>query len=137
LVRALADVLRIAPGANTAEVTIDIAPDERPPIEPRFFHHNFPAGDSRPEVLKSLLPNAKVNLRQKSDMPHFRALTAELADGRRVEILLDQGLGAWRVSRSVRLDFRLQAAALARTLSNSDYDLEAEALSVPVAITVT
>ncbi len=135
--RCLSDVIRSAPGAKEAELNVGLAPDERPPSDPRFVHHNFPAGSARVDVLKCLLPNAQVNLLPKTQMPHYRAITADLTDGRRIEILLDQGFGAWRASKSARLDFSLQPAAFARALSNCDYGLEADALSVPVAVTMT
>lgn len=70
-------------------------------------------------------------------MPHYRAMTADLKDGRRVEILLDQGFGAWRATRSARLDFSLPPAAFARALANCDYGLAADAPSVPVAVAMT
>ena len=136
-VRCLSDVIRSAPGAKDARVTVTIAPDERPPSDPRFVHHNFPMGSLRQEVLQALLPGAEVILAPKTQMPHYRAIRAELNDGRRVEILLDQGFGAWRATKSPRLDFNQSAAALARVLSSCDYGLEADTLSVPVAVTMT
>lgn len=135
-VRCLSDVLRSAPGAREADIVVDVAPDERPMSDPRFVHHNFPAGSARLDVLKVLLPGAKVHLRQKFDMPHYRAITVHLADGRQIEILLDQGFGAWRVTKPERLDFNLQPTAFARALSQNDYRLKADALSVPLAVTM-
>lgn len=135
--RCLADVIRSAPGAKDAELIVDVAPDERPPSDSRFVHHNFPAGCARVDVIRSLLPNAQVNLRQKSTIPHYRVFTADLRDGRRIEMLLDQGFGAWRVTRSARLDFSLHPAVFARALSNCDYGLEADALSAPLSVTMT
>jgi DEAD/DEAH box helicase domain-containing protein len=135
-VRCLVDVIRSAPGAKDAQVVVDVAPDERPPSDPRFVHHNFPAGNARVDVLAALLPKAQVNLLQKAQMPHYRAITARLADGRRLEILLDQGFGAWRATGSARLDFAAPAAALARGLTACDYGLRAESASVPVAVTL-
>ena len=135
-VRCLSDVLRAAPGAKDARVSVDIAPDERPPSDPRFVHHNFPSGGIRKEVLQSLLPGAEVTLSPKVQIPHYRAIRAELNDGRRVEILLDQGFGAWRATRSPRLDLHQSAAALARNLSSCDYGLSADTPSVPVAVTM-
>src|SRR5690606_15637629 len=134
--RSRSAVLRRAPGAKEVALILDVAPDERPPSVPCFVHHNFPAGSARIDVLKSLLPNAQVNLRKKVELPHYRALTADLADGRRIEILLDQGFGAWRVTKSARLDFSLQPTAFARALSSCDYSLEADALSAPLAVTM-
>ena len=136
-VRCLSDVLRAAPGATNAHVTVDIAPDERPPSEPRFVHHNFPPGGIRQEVLRCLLPGAEVILSPKSEIPHYRAIRAELKDGRRVEIFLDQGFGAWRTTISSRLDFNQTVGALARALSSCNYGLVADTLSVPVAVAIT
>ncbi|MCC5975620.1 MAG: DUF1998 domain-containing protein, partial [Rubellimicrobium sp.] len=135
--RCLSDVIRSAPGAREAELIVDLAPDERPPTDPRFVHHNFPAGSARVDILKSLLPSAQVNLREKTKMPHYRAITADLNDERRIEILLDQGFGAWRVTRSARLDFYLEPAALARALASCEYELEADTRSTPMAVTMT
>lgn len=133
-VRCLVDVIRSAPGAKDAQVVIDVALDERPPSDPRFVYHNFPAGNARLEVLSALLPKAQINLQQKAQMPHYRVIVASLADGRRLKIFLDQGFGAWRATGSARLDFAAPAATLARSLSASDYGLRAESASVPVAV---
>lgn len=135
--RCLADVIRIAPGVKTAKVVVDIAPDDRPPADPRFIHHNFPVGGIRAEVLKALLPNAFVEFRHKPEMPHYRAFAVDLADGRRIEILLDQGFGAWRVKGTVRHDFVAAGTVQARMLSGAEYSLESDELSVPVAVTMT
>lgn len=93
-VRCLSDALSSTPGAREADIVLDVAPDERPMNDSRFVHHNLPAGSARLDVLKALLPGAKVHLRHKFDMPHYRAITVHLADGRRIEIFLDQGFGA-------------------------------------------
>jgi hypothetical protein len=132
--RLLAEVMQAAPGAKEARLAVDLARDDRPPPEPRFLHSNFPTDALRVEVLGHLLPGAEIGLREKADLPHFRRLSAELADGRRLDILLDQGLGAWSVAGSPRHDFAAPAAAQARALSVAAFAVQAGRSSPPVAL---
>lgn len=132
--RSLAEVLRAAPGARAAQVEVDLAADDRPPSDPRFVHHNFISDSLRSDVLRALVPGATVQIRAKAAMPHYRAMTALLTDGRRIEIMLDQGFGSWRVASTLRHDFHAPAAAQARALAGMTWNLAADALPVPVAV---
>ena len=135
--RLLAEVIRAAPGANAAVVAIDLAPDNRAPLEPRFLHQNFQTGETRTEVLSALIPGAKVRVLPKGELPHYRALRADLADGRRLEILLDQGFGAWRVDEKTRHDFNASSTAQARSIIGAIFTLTAERPSAPLAVSMT
>jgi len=136
--RLLSEMLRQAPGTRGATLRVEVAADERPPIEPRLIHHNFPTDALRVDVLRSLLPDgADIRLHRKADLPHYRSLSAELADGRRVEILLDQGLGAWRAIGALRHDFAASAITQARTLSAATFDVRADTPTPPVAVQMT
>lgn len=133
--RLLAEVFSAMPGASSAPVRVDLAPDDRPPHDPGLLHHNFPSDSQRVDVLRSLLPeDNEVALRRKFDMPHYRALTAELADGRRLEILLDQGLGVWRTVRAQRHNFSADAAKQARALKTVSFDVVAQSPVPPVLV---
>lgn len=133
--RLLSEVLRQAPGIRGAACHVRLAFDERPPAEPRFVHHNFPADAQRADVLRLLLPEgADVTLYRKTDLPHCRSLSAELADGRRVEILLDQGLGAWRAVGALPHDFAAPATGQARALSAVTFDVRAETPTPPISV---
>lgn len=134
--RCLADVVRAAPGMKDAPVTVDIAPDDRPPMDTRLVHHGFPTSAMRLDVLKCLMPDAQIRPKHKSDMPHYRAFSIELRDGRTIEILLDQGFGMWRVKSSVRHDFTAPSVAQAKALQRAEFRVEADRLRVPLAVTI-
>ncbi|WP_136646419.1 DEAD/DEAH box helicase [Tabrizicola sp. YIM 78059] len=134
LLRLLAELMQAAPGAQGAALAVDLARDERPPPDPRLMHHNFPGDALRREVLRHLLPGASIELRAKADMPHFRRLSVWLKDGRRLDILLDQGLGAWSAAGSQRHDFSASAAAQARALSSTAFEVQAGRAATPIAL---
>ena len=64
----------------------------------------------------------------RSDLPHARVMRLIAGDGKRLEIMLDQGFGYWRTQRGPAFDFNrfpaAQAAALIirddRILGSSD-----------------
>lgn len=133
--RLLAEVMRTAPGAGGAERSVALAPADRLPAEPRFLHDGFPSDGIRRELLAALLPGAEVSLSPKPRLPHYRALTAELADGRRLTIHLDQGFGGWRVDGTQRHDFAAPAAAQARSLTSAVFRVTgADMLGAPLAL---
>lgn len=124
--RLATDLLRATPGAAQAAIDITLAHDDKPAADPRFLHHNFPADALRKEVLLALLPRATAALRAKADLPHHRALAAELADGRILTVILDQGLGSWRAESTVRHDFTRPAAQQAAALSSAIVTVRSE-----------
>jgi hypothetical protein len=133
-IRLLVEVIRSTPGKMRPEVAIDLANDDRPRTDARFIHQNFPAGDIREKVIRTLLPGSQVRLNSKSDMAHYRVLSIELADGRRLEILLDQGFGSWRTGEAIRHDFYADVARQARAVEGAVFTVKAENPSPPVAV---
>jgi hypothetical protein len=134
LLRLLVELMQAAPGAKGAAQAVDLAGDDRPAVEPRLLHHNFPSDAVRTEVLCHLLPGAEVRLCAKTDLPHFRRLSAWLVDGRRLDILLDQGLGAWSVAGAQRHDFHAPAAAQARAIAAARFAVQAVRATPPLAL---
>lgn len=134
--RLLAEVLRAMPGRRDAAVHIDIARDDRPSSDSRFVHQNFPTPAPRLGVLQALIPAAHVQMHEKSQLPHSRKFGVELADGRRLELLLDQGFGAWRVRGAVRFNFQLTADKLARELAELSFAVDVDQPAPPIAVTM-
>lgn len=132
--RLLAEVLRAAPGAQGAPLHLDLGGDDRPPVAPRLIHHNFPADTQRAEVLRAMLPGAAVQLHPRSTLAHHRALSAELTDGRRLVVLLDQGFGGWSAKGHTRHDFAAPATAQARALLNAGFDIAGGSPGAPIAL---
>lgn len=133
--RLLAEVLSAIPGAADAAFKVDLAADARPPPDPRLLHHNFPNDALRVEVLQRLLPDgAAVALHRKFDIPHYRLLSADLADGRKLEIFLDQGFGLWRTDRNHRHDFSADVAKQAKALKAISFDVVAQAPVPPMMV---
>lgn len=114
----LSSVLRATPGMKNAEVSVHMAKAEHLPFEPRMIWDNFASDAQRIDVLQALLPGVKLLLERKNDLPHHRALSGELNDGRKFVMLLDQGFGAWRAQGSVRHDFECTPTQQAKMLVN-------------------
>lgn len=113
----LAEIINAVPGAEQAQVQVITAAADR--YEPTGWavFHGFSDDTTRQAVLKTLLPQAQINMRPtKSDVPHYRALEATLRDGRLLRLFIDQGMGAWRVDGAPRHDFRAPPSEQARAL---------------------
>lgn len=114
----LSSVLRATPGVKDAEVSAHMGKAEHLPFEPRMIWDNFASDAQRTDVLRALLPGVNLSLTRKNDLPHYRALSGELNDGRKFIILLDQGFGAWRALGPVRHDFESTPMQQAKILAN-------------------
>ncbi len=123
----VARVLAAVPGAKTARLRIDLAPNEDrrgPKDHPKVFD-SYEDDRMRVAVLRALLPAAQLELAaRRTALPHRREMRFTLADGRRFRLLLDQGLGAWRAEISgggqdMRHDFQAAAESQAAALSRS------------------
>jgi hypothetical protein len=113
----LREVLAAAPASGGASVGVTTAPSDGPSRRQDAIHDTYPDDIVRREVLRHLLPTARIELaRRKPDVPHYRRLELLLKDGRRVLILLDQGFGGWRAEGIVRHDFTAAAATQARRI---------------------
>ena len=119
----LSSVLRATPGMKDAEVSVHMAKAEHLPFEPRMIWDNFASDAQRTDVLQGLAPGVTLFLERKNDLPHHRALSGELNDGRKFVMLLDQGFGAWRAQGSVRHDFEGTPMQQAKMLANQTGEL--------------
>jgi hypothetical protein len=91
------------------------------------MHSAFDDDLLRRDVATAMFPNAHIELAgRKAELPHFRRLGVSLADGHRVSILLDQGLGGWRTTGFVRHDFGRPPAAQAREIAALQVRIAAE-----------
>ena len=89
----------------------------------------------RRAVLKELLPDARIDIRDKLELPHERSFKLRLGDGRTTTILLDQGVGAWRVRGTPRHDFGADPAKQARSLKSLNFRVGVEAgREVPIVL---
>lgn len=131
----LHSVLRTVPGGRSARVEIDSAYADRPPIEPGRLFDSFPSDAIRTEVLQELLPNARITLRRKRDLAHYRIISVHLQDGRCVRINLDQGFGWWQVVGAPMHDFNASAARQAKSLRTGAFELRGNSdFAAPVTI---
>ncbi len=103
----------------------------------RTVFHSFGEDTMRHSVIQALLPDADIHIRDKRDLPHERSLRIDLGDGRRVELLFDQGFGAWRTAGSPGYDFSATPAKQARNLKTANFAVEAESgREVPLVLQV-
>ena len=113
--RLLFEVLHTAPGRHRQGMSIDVvtATHAGRPSRGRAVFDPYDEDAMRCEVATRLMPDARINIRAKRDVPHDRRLTLHLADGRRIVVLLDQGFGAWRAAGATRHDFAAEPTAQA------------------------
>jgi hypothetical protein len=108
--RLLHEVLGCLPGkAGTTTIEISTAQLERFGQAGHEVYHTYTDDRNRRAVIERLFPRATVSIIPKAQQPHARSLELKLNDGRRLQVLLDQGFGAWRADGSARHDFRLPA----------------------------
>jgi ATP-dependent helicase YprA (DUF1998 family) len=134
--RLLVEVINAAPEASNAHVEIDTARADRPAITPKFVYDGFPhSSDKHAEVLREMLPRASVRTAaRKTSLPHQRALTVGLRDGRDLLVLFDQGFGGWRAEGAVSFDFDLEVKKQARKLQGLSFAVRLRDLSPPIAV---
>lgn len=119
-----ANVFKAVPGGKDAAKVFQIARADHVPYDSRMVWDNFPADHDRTEVLEALLPGVDIEIRSKMSLPHHRALSGELNDGRIFLILLDQGFGAWRAVGSGRHDFQASRSQQAKSLMTAQLEIE-------------
>lgn len=132
--RLLHEVLRCMPGrrnATAVSVTTASTGENRPGSN---FNHGFLSNQDRLIVLQALLPKSNVQVLSKQDVTHQRRLNLTLADGRSLQISLDQGFGAWRFEGAApRHDFGAEANAQARAILEASFDVSLyEAMHVAI-----
>lgn len=134
----LREVLSAAPAGRVATVSIATALSDRSLRRPDAIHDAYPDDSVRRDVLRHLLPAARVEpFKRKAEVPHHRRLDLRLRDGRRVLVLLDQGFGGWRAQGTVRHDFAAAAVVQARLIRDLQVSLTAaESRGCPATVEV-
>ncbi len=132
----LHEVLMAIPGRTTdMKLEISTAELDRPGQAGYLSFHPFSEDRQRQEVLRELFPHARIVISPKSKQPHARSLVLKINDGRRLQILLDQGFGAWRTEGPARHDFRLPPQKQAIEIKRADAHLRmGEKHGAPVII---
>lgn len=125
--RLLVEVVSKVPGRRAASLNVSTARLSRTELQGWAIFHTFPEDAMRRAVLKELLPDARIDIRNKSELPHERSLRLFLGDGRTTTILLDQGFGAWRAHGTPRYDFSDGSAKQARSLKSLNFGVGVEA----------
>ena len=132
-----ATVMKTMLGAKDAKIRFQLSRADQVPYDPRMVWDNFPSDRDRTDVLETLLPGVDIELKSKNSLPHHRALSGELNDGRTFLILLDQGFGAWRAKGSGRHDFQLAPAQQAKSLVTAFLDIESHTeQGAPIALSL-
>lgn len=131
--RLLAQVLAAAPGALQS-IRITTARLDRPSSAGCLVFNPFAEDRQREEVMRRLWPNAAVDIRLKSAIPHARTLCLVLGDGREIAILLDQGFGGWRAEGAPRHDFRAEPRAQAQAILSASYSVAGDAHGAPLIL---
>ena len=125
--RLLSEVLRTMPGARSAKVTVQTARGSRSESAPFAVFHPFAADAERQAVLQCLVGAARIDVRDRTQLPHERTLTLRLGDGRTMVVMVDQGFGAWRASGAPRHNFHADPARQARALASAKFAVRVEA----------
>ncbi len=133
--RLLFEVIRKMPGSEEASLNILTARVSRAERQGWAVFHTFVEDAKRRIVLKNLLPDAEIDIRDKSALPHERSLELCLNDDRNMTILLDQGFGAWRADGAPRHDFAAEPDRQARSLQSLDFTVGVrEGSEVPIVL---
>lgn len=116
--RLLLEVIGAAPGKRPQSTAIHVisATYDGRPSRARSVFDAYDEDAMRREVATRLIPDARIDIRAKPEVSHERRLTLLLQDERRIEVLLDQGFGAWRAVGKTRHDFSAAPEAQARTI---------------------
>ena len=125
--RLLSEVLRSMPGNRSAQLNVQTTRGSRAELVPFAIFHPFTTDAERQAVLRCLVANVHVVVRDRARIPHERTLTLRLGDGRKVVVMLDQGFGAWRAIGAPRHDFHVDPARQARALASAKFAVRVEA----------
>lgn len=124
--RLLFEVLRTMPGLDETDVAVSTARLSKPGRQGWAVFHNFSDDTTRRKVLEGILPDARINICDKTDLPHARSFSLHYQDDRVITILLDQGFGAWRAVGAPKHDFRTEPAIQARLLKSQKFKVVIE-----------
>ena len=133
--RLMFEVVRKMPGSEETNLFVSTARISSPERRGWTIFHTFADDATRRAVLQALLPNAQIDVRGKSELPHARSFALRLGDGRSITILLDQGFGAWRARCAPKHDFSADAAKQAQVLKSLDFVIGVEpGFEVPIVL---
>ncbi len=122
IVRDLPGLRRQTPSAALKILTQGDRRDSRLGV-PDQLHHDWPSATLRKAVMSVAFQtstfSASLELKDLRDLPHRRSMEIRYEDGGRIEILLDQGLGYWRVRGRSPFDFNANVTRQAAALANS------------------
>ncbi len=119
--RLLSEVLRAMPGAPPAGLTVQTARVSRSTRMPFAVFDSFAADSERQAVLRCLVGDAQIDVRDRQQVPHERTLALRLGDGRIVVVMLDQGFGAWRAVGTPRHEFHADPVRQARAIASARF----------------
>ena len=136
--RLFSEVIGRIPGGKINDLNITTA---RAPRIDQFgwtVFHTFPEDGVRRAVIQELFPNARIDIREKVQLPHERSLQLFLSDDRKITIMFDQGFGGWRASGTPRHNFAAEPSRQARSLKSLDFPVEVEeGRDTPVVLEVS
>lgn len=95
-------------GGEPARLLIKTPPlNRRSDLPPRFANHDWEEERTRASVLQQLGTQLNIDVTLAlAAVPHGRYLTVSFADGKKAQVVLDQGFGAWNFSSRVEHQFR-------------------------------
>lgn len=119
---------------SATSIQVDTTFDQRTSSYENVVGSNFASTDVQREALRLLLQRSSTKLdvrvhRRIRDVTHARRLELAWANGQRVEILLDQGLGFVRTQRHVPFDRMQQIGKLANEIARLDVPIVANAVT--------
>ena len=98
--------------------TAQPAPSDRASLS---FDSNWKRDDDRAVVARMLARTRLLNLEWRTGgAGHARRLIVEFEGGQRVQVLFDQGFGAWTCDRSASFDFRVSPSDQTARLQRID-----------------
>ncbi len=123
-VKLLLEVLEVLPG-RTAQTQVEIgtAGLERAGLSGYCAYHDFPEDRQMAGVIRRLFPWAELRLQQRLKLPHARRLEIVLTNAKVLNLLLDQGFGAWRAEGVARHDFNATPDEQAKAIRESMYSV--------------
>jgi hypothetical protein len=123
-VKLLLEVLEVLPG-RTAQTQVEIgtAGLERGGLSGYCAYHDFPEERQMAGVIRRLFPGAELRLQQRLKLPHARRLEIVLANAKVLNLLLDQGFGAWRAEGVARHDFNATPDEQTKAIRESMYSV--------------
>lgn len=123
-VKLLLEVLDMLPG-RTAQTQVEIGTASLERARPSGYcaYQDFTEDRQLAGVIRLLFPGADLQLQQKLKLPHARRLEIVLANAKVLNLLLDQGFGAWRTEGIARHDFSATPDEQAKAIKESTYSV--------------